>query len=262
MIAFFYHVGCEFRAGLRDRSLLLMNYLFPLLFFALMGALMTKVNPLFKNTMIPAMSLFALMCSTLLSMPGTLVTARDSGLLRSYRINGVPAWAALAAPPAANLLHMAIATAIIAAAGNLAFGAPLPSDWPGFILAWLVSYAALSGLGALIGTVASSSRAAILVSQLVYIPSIMLGGLMMPANVLPDGLSTLAKLFPASHVMRSFAGGKPGTVSLLLLAAGAFLAFGMAMFLYEWDQKNSRSPALKVLAFAAFVPYIASMFLA
>jgi ABC-2 type transport system permease protein len=261
MNAFAHQVVYEFRSGLRDRSHLLMNYLFPLLFFALMGGLMTRVNPFFGQTMIPAMALFALMCSSLLSMPSDLVTARDSGLLRSYRINGVPAWAALAAPPLANLLHMALVTLVIAIAGALAFSAALPADWGRFALAWLAAYAALAGLGALIATLASSSRAAILISQLFYIPSIILGGLMMPASVLPEGLARLSRIFPASHAMLAFAGGSGSWAALVILGLGAVLSFAVALGLYEWDQKNARPATRKLLALVAFAPYLVSLVL-
>jgi ABC-2 type transport system permease protein len=261
MKAFIHHLVYEFRAGLRDRSQLLMNYLFPLVFFALMGGLMTRVNPGFGATMLPAMSVFALMCTTLLSLPSSLVAARDSGLLRSYRINGVPSWAALAAPQLANLVHMAIVTAIIVLAGRFAFKATLPASWPAFILAWLAAALSLAGLGSLIASVASSSRAAILASQLVFIPSILLGGLMMPASILPAGLAKVSVIFPATHAMRAFAGGQTGNLSLLFLAAGAVLSFAAALFLYEWDPKNGRPAARKALGLVALAPYaLAALF--
>ena len=256
--AFGLHLVYEFRAGLRDKSLLLMNYLFPLAFFALMGGLMTKVNPLFGLTMIPAMGLFALMCSSLLAMPGALVAARDSGLLRSYRINGVPAWAVFAAPPFANLAHMALVTAVIAGAGKLLFGAPLPADPLRFCLTWLAASAALAGLGALIASIASSARAAILLSQLVYIPSIILGGLMMPSTILSPALVRLSLLFPATHAMRAFAGGPPAASSLLVLGLGAVASFAVALSLHEWDPKNTRPAARKFLGFLALAPFALS----
>ncbi len=49
MSAFIHHLAYDFRTGIRDRSKLLMFYLFPLVFFALMGGLMSSVNPGFTN---------------------------------------------------------------------------------------------------------------------------------------------------------------------------------------------------------------------
>ena len=90
MKAFLHHLAYDFKTGVRDRSKLLMFYLFPLAFFFLVSGFMTQINPFFKDTMLPAMIMFAVMSAALLSLPGSLVQARESGVFRSYRINGVP----------------------------------------------------------------------------------------------------------------------------------------------------------------------------
>jgi hypothetical protein len=63
--------------------------------------------------MIPAMIMFAVMCSYLLGMPSSMVAARESGLYRSYRIKGVPSWASMVAPVLANALHMLVVSILI-----------------------------------------------------------------------------------------------------------------------------------------------------
>ena len=263
MSAFAYHLGYEFKSGLRDKSHLFMNYLFPLAFFFLVGSFMTKMDPSFAGRIIPAMAIFAVMCSYLLSLPAGLVGARDSGQLRSYRINGVPAWASIGAPALANLGHMALATAIIALLAGLCFGAALPANGALFLLTWLAMTAAIAGLGALIGVLASSVRAATLIAQAIYLPSIILGGLMTPPGVLPPALERFSRIFPATHAMRAFTAASPwGFSTLLSLAAltlGAVLAFALAAYLFEWDGKNGRSGARKLLALLALAPYAATL---
>jgi ABC-2 type transport system permease protein len=261
MRAFAHHAVYEFRSGFRDKGALLMTYLFPLVFFALVGGLMSKINPLFGKTMLAAMTVFALMSSALLSLPSAFVTARESGLLRSYRINGVPAWAALAAPSLANLAHLILVTAVFAIAGSLAFGASLPESWPAFIGAWLVVVAAMSGLGSLIGAIAGSGKAAILLSQLFFVPSIILGGLMMPADILPPAFAKASNIFPATHAMRAFAGGGGSGEALIALALGAILSFAAALAIYDWDPKGGRAGARKLLGLIALAPYAATMLL-
>ena len=66
MNAFLHHFSFEFRSGMRNRQLLLMNYLFPLGFYLLMGFIMPSINPPFKETIIPALVVFAVLASTLL----------------------------------------------------------------------------------------------------------------------------------------------------------------------------------------------------
>ena len=54
MTALISHFAFEFRTGIRNKQLLLLNYLFPLGFYVMMGFFMTEINPTFKLSMVPA----------------------------------------------------------------------------------------------------------------------------------------------------------------------------------------------------------------
>ena len=90
MRAFLHHFAFEFRSGIRNKQLLLMNYLFPLGFYLMMGFIMPGINPPFREVLVPAMVVFSALSSTLLGIPDPLVNARENGIFRSYKINGVP----------------------------------------------------------------------------------------------------------------------------------------------------------------------------
>jgi len=237
---------------------MLLNYLFPLAFFVLAGTLMANISPTFRDTMIPAMSLFASMSCFLLGMPSALVSARDAGVLRSFRINGVPGWTALTMPVLANFVHVAVATLLIALIGTTVMTATAPSDAARFVLGWVLGVAATAGFGAVIATVASNSRGTVLLAQLVFIPSMILGGLMTPPDALPPALSRISLLLPAAHAMRVFSGTPGWRLSALSLAAGSVVAFAVAALLYEWDTKNQRPAWTKLAAILAFAPYVAA----
>src|SRR4030043_1799181 len=106
MTAFFHHFMYDFRIGLRDKSLLLLNYLFPLGFYLLMCLLMTGLNPTFASTMIPGMILVAVMACTMLGLPNPVVESRDPGIFRSFRINGVPALSIVTIPILTSFAHV------------------------------------------------------------------------------------------------------------------------------------------------------------
>ena len=59
MNAFIHHFGFEFRAGIRHKQLLVMNYLFPVGYYLLMGFIMAGINPQFREDLIPAMIIFS-----------------------------------------------------------------------------------------------------------------------------------------------------------------------------------------------------------
>ena len=264
MSAFIHHLAYDFRTGIRDRSKLLMFYLFPLVFFALMGGLMSSVNPGFLRVIVPGMVLFAVMCATLLNLPSVLVNAREAGVFRSYRINGVPASSILGIPVIGTAVHMAIIAVIVSVAGGAVFGGTLPASITGFIVAAVLTYAAFSGIGVLIGVAAGSATATILLSQLIYIPSIVLGGIMVPTSMLPPVLQRLSLLLPATHAMRVFAGlAMPGGsgipwLSIGVLCAGAAVSLVLARLLFEWDTRAAAPSRRAWLAVLAIVPYAAA----
>ena len=158
MSAFTTHLTFEFKTGIRNKNLLLMNYLFPLGFYLMMGLIMPEINPFFEGVMIPAMITFAILAATLLGLPDPLVNARETGIFRSYKINGVPAFNILFVPGLTTGLHLAITSLIIIITAPLLFDATMPVNGFNFFLVITALSIACSGLGILIGVVSPSTR--------------------------------------------------------------------------------------------------------
>jgi ABC-2 type transport system permease protein len=264
MTAFLNHFAFEFKTGLRNPTQLLMNYLFPLGLFVMMGLIMTQVNPLFAETMIPAMSIIAAMSSGVLGQPGTLVESREAGIFRSFKINGVPALSILTIPMVTTMFTVLVVTAIITVSGPL-FGGALPSNWAGFSLVTVAMAFSFSALGALIGVVSTDSRSIVLYSQLIFLPSMILGGLMVPIDILPASVQSVSALLPATHAMEAYRGLAFGEqtvlgpwVSFLVLLTTGLLAFALAVYLFSWDSRNTARRGHPALALLALLPCLAS----
>ncbi len=233
MNAYMVHFTFEFKTGLRNAVLLMMNYLFPLGFYVLMGLVMTQVNPAFLETMIPALVIFIALASTVLGLPSPLVEQREAGIFRTYKINGVPAPAILIIPALSTIFHAA-------------FGA----------------------LGALIGVASANSRATVLWSQLIFLPSMLIGGLMLPLSLIPQAMLPFAALLPPAHAMQALVGLAYGqetvlnpTVSAGVLLATVLLGFGLAIYLFDWDRVNRARRGHPLMALLVLVPYVVGMFL-
>lgn len=266
MTAFTNHFSLEFRTGIRNRTLLMMNYLFPLGFYLMMGFVMPVINPLFLETMIPAMVVFAILAATLLGLPDPLVSAREAGIFRSYKINEVPAISILSIPALTTSLHLAIVTAIITLSAPLLFDAPLPVSWFGYALTFIVMTFACAGIGVLIGVISSSTRLTVLWSQLIFLPSMLLGGLMLPFSMLPTVIQKVAQLLPATQAMNAFNGLAMGKVadfspwgSIIILFFSGVLAFGMAVYLFSWDSHNSTRRGHPLVALLVLLPYVVGL---
>jgi len=266
--AFAAHFAFEFKTGLRNSTLMMMNYLFPLGFYALMGLVMTQINPGFKAVLLPAMVVFTAMASALLGMPAPLVEAREAGIFRSFKINGVPALSVVGIPTLTTAIHALLASAIIAVTAGSFFDAAVPTNWGAFVVLTLLAVAVFGSLGALIGVVAASSRATVLWSQLIFLPSMLLGGLMLPIALLPASIQPVAALLPSTYLMQAFEGlayGRPTlfnpVTSALVSLAAAVVAFSLAVYLFNWDSRNQTRRGHPLMALLVLVPYLIGILL-
>lgn len=262
MNAFATHFAIEFRMGLRNRNALLMTYLFPLAFYLLVSGFMTRLNPYFKDNIIPAIVSFAVLSGMILGLPSPLIAYRETGVFRSYKVNGVPAASILLIPVISSLLHTVIVAFIIALTAGPLFHAPLPVNWLGFIGYLPLLALALSGIAVLIGVVAANTRVSILAAQLVYLPSILLGGVMVPSSVMTGGFRRIGLLMPTSYAVSFYNGvARPATPlvpplpAAIILLAGTAISFLLALLLFSWDRQNAGRKANPVVAILALLPY-------
>jgi ABC-2 type transport system permease protein len=268
MNAFAAHFAFEFRAGVRNKTLLFLNYLFPLGLYQMLGFVLIGLNPFFQEVIIPGMVVIAVMAANLLGLPEPLVGAREAGIFRSFKINGVPSASILTIPALTTGVHTLIVAAIITATAPLLFDAPLPVNWAGFLVSLIAVIVATAGLAVLIGVVSANSRVVILWSQLIFIPSMMLGGIMIPYGQLASGVAKASQLLPATQAMNALRGLAMGEiadfdpwVSIVSLLACGVVGFGLALFLFSWDSHNTLRRGHPALGFLVLVPFALTLFL-
>lgn len=267
MNAYTQHFSFEFRSGIRDRTLLLLFYLFPLGFYFLASALMTGLNPAFRETLIPAMVFFSVLTGALLGVPDPIVKARDAGIFRSYKIHGIPELSILLIPALTTLMHMIVVALIIVLTAPLLFDAVIPINWFGFLLAFMLMVFAAMGIGLLFGVVAPNSQSAVLMGQAIFLPSMLIGGLMFPAAYLPETMGKLSRLMPTTHAMNIynvFALDLPYEispyVSIAVLLLSGLLALGLAIYLFNWDNQNDVRRGHPAMAFTVAIPFALALF--
>jgi len=266
MTAFANHFLFEFKTGLRNPGAMMVNYLLPLGFYAAMGFVMVAINPGYTELLLPSMIVFANMSSNILGLPNPLVDAREAGIYRSFKINGVPALSILSMPALSTAIHGLIVSAIIAVTAVPLFDAAEPVNWLGVVLVTLLTAFTFSTLGMLIGVIATSSRSVVLWSQLIYLPSILLGGMMIPLALMPESVQKFSGLLPSTYSMQAFfafayqreTAIEPWLSVLVLLTSG-ILAFALAVYLFNWDSKNQTRRGSPLLAILILVPYIVAI---
>ncbi|WP_343249332.1 ABC transporter permease [Diplocloster hominis] len=224
MSAFLYGVGLQWRLDIRSRALLITCYVVPLLFFAVMGGIFTSVNPAAKDTLIQSMTVMGVSMGALIGLPPSLVEIYGSDIRKAYKANGVPLYLGLVSMYLSAFIHLMIMSAIIYVVAPIAFDAALPENLP-FYFGMLAVFIAVSlGIGSVLGLAMKSQAKLTMISQLIFLPSIMLSGIMFPVEMLPGFFRALGKIVPATWGYRlmsdhSFVFGNLWPLAVILAVA-------------------------------------------
>ena len=188
MGAFLYGTALQWRLDIRSRTLLITCYVVPLLFFAMMGGIFTSVNPSARETLVPSMTVMGVSMGALIG----------SDIKKMYKANGVPLYFGLIPALLSTFLHLMLMSAVIYLTAPPAFGAAAPADPAAYFGALAVFTAASLSVGGVLGVAVRDQAKLTMFSQLVFLPSILLSGIMFPSELLPGVLGAAGRIFPAS----------------------------------------------------------------
>lgn len=223
MSAFFYGVALQWKLDLRSKTLLITCYVVPLLFFAMMGGVFTSINPQAKETLIPSMTVMGVTMGALIGLPPSLVEIYGSDSKNMYQANGVPLYLGVISMFLSTFLHLLIMSFIIVVTAPLAFGAAPPANLPLYFGALAIFIPVSLSVGCVLGLLVKSQAKLTMISQLVFLPSMMLSGILFPAGLLPAFFQAVGNLLPASWGYQLLANNRFSYDSLLPLLA-LFLA--------------------------------------
>ena len=198
MSAFLYGVSLQWKLDIRSKTLLITCYMVPLLFFAVMGGIFTSVMPEARYTLIQSMTVFGVTMGALIGLPPSLVEIYSSDIKKVYKANGVPLYLGLVLTNISAYIHLFIMSIILYIAAPLAFNAEIPEN-PVLYFASLAIFIAVSlRIASIIGLAVKDQAKTSMVSIIIFLPSIMLSGIMFPIELLPKAFEMAGKIFPAS----------------------------------------------------------------
>ena len=192
-----------------------------------------------------------------------LVTFREQGILRRFRIAPVSADAILASSILSNYF-LVIPTAIVELLvcrwvfhmqswGNL---------WAIFVLV-TVGSATFSCLGLTVASVTNTMQETQMINNLIWTAFIFLSGATIPLAVFPTWIQRIVVFVPATYLATGLemAAAQYATTAqvledLLALALGLAVAFEVSRRLFRWEPESKVPRQAKLWVLAAFVPFL------
>ena len=233
------HAVLSLKLNARNRMAMIYGYLFPLIFLVAFWAI-------YRHDRVPlALHLGQLLTVTVLGgacfgLPTTLVSERERGVWRRYRLTPLPGWAFVISVLAVRYLLL-LSAALLQIALALAIGMPAPTHPLALLVAFTFASMAFMGVGLVIAMLADNVPAVQALGQCIFLPMLMIGGVAVRLSSLPDWAQHASAFFPGRYAVESMqatvtgAGlGRSGFELAALLLIG--LAGGLAgVMMFRWD---------------------------
>lgn len=197
MNCFLYSLVLQWKLDIRSKSLLVTFYIVPLIFFLIMGGIFTSVIPEMGSTLIQSMIVMSVSMGAFLGLPPSLVEIYGSDIKKIYNANGVPIYLGLVTILLSAFVHPMMTCIVILLLAPILFKASLPTQLPIFLLSLTIYIIVSLSIGCILGLTLKNQAKLTMLAQLVFLPSIMLSGIMFPISLLPDFLQVIGHVFPA-----------------------------------------------------------------
>ena len=247
-------VKVETRLFLRDSATVMFGVLFPTGLLLGLGAIpaLRESSPETGelrsiDIWAPTALVFGMVMIAVQHVPAIIATYRERGILR--RLSTTPAH-----PRLVLLAQMIVAFAsVVVSAALMIFLAwavldIAPPERPlEFVVAFVVGYAALLGIGMISAAVARTSSAANQIGTFLFVALMFFGGAFLPRVVMPDvlreagefippGLQALTAAWSAeAGEVTATAGGQPFWLQIAMMAGIALMASAVAANLFRWE---------------------------
>lgn len=232
---------------LREPMVLVFGLVFPAVLLLVIGSVFpgaTEANAELGNRSLveiyaPATVVMALLTLGIAMLPQALGLDRERGILR--RLSATPAHPRLlvAAHVAVQAVAVSLATVAAVLVAVLVFDLPLPQRPAWFVLAFVLSAAALLAIGVLIGALVPTAQAGVGTGMLLYFPMLFFAGIYLPLEIMPAGLRTFSSWTPAGAAVNAlgdaWAGSTPTLTSLGVLVLTAVVTAWLATRLFRWE---------------------------
>ena len=144
------------------------------------------------------MTVMGVSMGALIGLPPSLVEHYGSDVKKMYSANGVPLYLGILSMSLSAFLHLLIMCGVITLTAPFVFDASLPRNQPLYFGSLAVFLAVSLSAGCALGLCVKSQAKLTMISQLLFLPSIMLSGILFPISLLPRFLASAGKIFPAA----------------------------------------------------------------
>lgn len=198
MSAFLYYTKLQCKLSIRNKDVFVTYYIVPLLFYIFMGGIFSSILENGKDILISMMVIFSITMGGVLGAPSICSELYQKDVRKAYQIGNIPIWIPVSVNFITGCIHLLLMVIIILVTAPILFQASYPPSFQIFTITIIIYIITCMLIGTTYGLYIHDHAKLTMASQLVFLPSIMLSGIMFPSSMLPKFLYYIGKIFPAT----------------------------------------------------------------
>jgi ABC-2 type transport system permease protein len=225
----------------RNPSAAFFNFLLPLIFLALFGAIFADQEADLQ-VIVPGIAGMAVMSTTFSALAMNVTYLRESGVLKRIHGTPLPTSAYLAGIAGNAVTNTAVQVGLITAAGSVVFGLDWPRDWGSLVVFVALGVICFASLGVALSHAIPNFDSAPAYVNAAFLPVIFISGVFYDAEDAPGVLRAIAEALPLKHLIDGLSGAMvtghgltDNGLALLVLALWAAVGCVLAVRGFSWD---------------------------
>jgi ABC-2 type transport system permease protein len=231
-----------FRLYFRNKMGMFYGYLFPAIFL-LAFRVLYRYEPIPMARHMGQLLTVTILGGTCLGMPTTMVSERERGVWRRYRLTPA-SMSSLVTSAVVVRYFIAITAGLLQLALAMCIGMPLPKHPLGLCFAFTFVAFAFLGLGLVIAAMADNVPTVQALGQCIFLPMLIIGGVAVPLESLPDWAQHVSAFFPGRYAVACLQACINGIgaaasgfdfLALLLIGIAGFVS---GAWMFRWDAQQ------------------------
>src|SRR3954470_873100 len=253
----------DLKLALRNKSVLVFNYFFPLIFFFVFGQSYGAKQGTVVLLVMTMVTTIGILGNGLFGAGMRAVQEREADVLRRYKVTPITPVPLLMASMITGLILYLPSVIITLILANRLYGMHVPPNLFSFFLFVCIGSLALRSIGLIIAAVVNSTQETMLLIQPIYMGMLFLSGATIPITFFPNWLQIVTQFVPATYLMIGLAGilqrGESvaqNWLSVVALLITAFVGMFVATKLFRWEKEEKLRPAAKLWVAVIFMPFL------
>ena len=234
----------ERRMFWRNPSAAFFNFLLPLLFLALFGAVFSGAQE-DLDVLVPGIAGMSVVSTTFVALAMNVVFLREQGVLKRLRGTPLPTVSYLAGVAAHAVTNTALQVALVVLAGRFLFGVGWPRDLGGLVVFLVVGVVCFAALGVALAHAIPNFDSAPAYVNAIFLPLVFVSGVFYDVDAIPAFLREVAQVLPLTHLIdglsRAIVGGgglADGLPDLAVLGLWTALGAALAVRGFTWEARR------------------------